>query len=259
MNKMIAFHGVDAKVGTTMISQAVAQMTAACNRDWSVVWVGLNSKPEVGYLGSAASVEQLQIDLRHRFISRQELIAGCVNKDNLSILPGVLSYSAARYFRPETAKDLLDQLSSHFDVVVADTGNQLDDGLTVGALERIACRIGVFTQHESALRCWVGLHSLYERLEFDFKYWVINRYLSRDIYDKAYISTHTGIAEDHLLPVTEAVNSRRAEAERRTLLAYRESGFKEDIARILNRIGWLRRSCPDGGLFKRERKWIFSQ
>lgn len=235
MNGMFAFHGVDSKVGTTMLSQSVAEMITDQCKEIRVMLLHLNGRSGTEYVNHVGeSVEGIKMYLDNKVLSTRELIDSCKRTDNFFLLGGVESIGHARQYFPESASYLLDSLHEEFDLIIVDTGNDLDNGLAIGALEQIPNRFCILTQQESIIKRYEKSKEVYERLGFSFAHTIINKYTELDPYRTEYIAERLGLAQNEILKVEATGNGRQAEMEYRTMIAYHNEGYNSDITRIAN-------------------------
>ena len=87
MKRMIAFQGADAKVGTTMVSQSVAELIASSRKDLKVFFAACNGKSGTEYFQTIGEwIENVRISLENRVVSKLELLENCRQTDNLYFL-----------------------------------------------------------------------------------------------------------------------------------------------------------------------------
>ncbi len=254
MNRMFAFHGVDSKVGTTMVSQSVAEMIADSCRDIKIMLVSLNGKSGTEYVSRVGeSIEGIKMYLDNKLLSKKDLLKSCKRSDNLFQLGGVESIGQARHFSPEAASFFLDSVEDDFDVIIADTGNDLDNGLAVGALEKIFNRVLILTQQESMLRRYEKLQPLYIQLGISFPYIIVNKYTEKDPYTMNYISERLNIPSEKLKKAEAVSFDRQAEMDCRTLISYNNEKYNADIAKLANII--LQNCGYDPIQIQRKKRW----
>lgn len=237
MSGLFAFHGIDAKIGTTMISQSVAETIAAARKDLSVMLISLNGRPGTEYMDRVGeSIEGIKLYLDNRVLSRKELLQACKKRDNFYMLAGVMSLGQARYYKPDQAFYLLDSLAQDVDLIIADTGNDLENGLTLGGLEHIKESCCLISQQESMLKRYETLLPVYRNLEINFAFYCINQYTEKDPYSLDYISKRLSLKKEDLQKIQITPYGRRAEMEMRSLLAYKQDSYSSDILDLANRV-----------------------
>ena len=216
-----------------MIAQSVAEWIAGEHRDRKVLFVALNGKAGTEYRSkSGESIENLKIFLDNLLLARREVLESSKVTENFHFIGGIHDPRKARHFSPQNAVYFLDSLKDEFDVVIADTGNDLDNGLAVGALEKTAERFLLLTQHESMLKRTEALLTISTQMGLSFPHWIMNKYAADDPYDIPYIAKRVGLPVETCFRVEKSLYSRQAEREYRTLLQYKDGVFKADIARV---------------------------
>ena len=254
MSQMFAFHGVDAKVGTTMISQSVAEMIADNRKEIRIMLVSLNGRSGTEYVNRVGeSIEGIKMYLDNKLLSKKELMQSCKQTDNLYLLAGVESVGQSRHYCPETAAYFLDSIEEEFDLIIVDTGNDLDNGLAIGALDKIQERFCILTQQESILKRYEKLESLYSKLGISFPIKIINKYTDRDPYGQDYIMERLRLPRNELIKVESAGYDRQAEMDRRTLISYKNEIYNRDIVELSNII--LVKCDLDPIQIQRKKKW----
>ncbi|MBQ9931412.1 MAG: hypothetical protein IJO79_03590 [Firmicutes bacterium] len=237
MKNLIAFHGADHKVGTTMIAQSAAEVIAGAHKDIKILFVSLQGRPGTEYIREVGqTIDGLKVYLNNRVLPREELLRTCRKTENYYFLGGVEDPMEGRRYFPDAAIYLLDTVADEFDLILADTGNNPDNGLTAGALQTAGIRYSVLTQQETALRRYEQMRRIYDMMEIRFDHWVINKFIPDDPYSLPLIAKRLHIPSEKLLPVDFAGYGREAEMDCRTLLSYRNEKYLSDITDLANRI-----------------------
>ncbi len=234
---MFAFHGVDSKIGTTMISQSVAEMIATDKKDIKVMHISLNGKRGTEYIDKIGeSIEGIKIYLDTKVLSKKELLSACRRTDNFYMLGGVMSLYQARHYQPSAAIYLLESLADEIDLIIADTGNELENGLAIGGLEYIKSRCCLISQQESMLRRYEILLPIYKKLNISFNFYAVNKFGNKDPYGIDYISRRLSLQKNELQKIEMSYYGRRAEMETRSLLAYKNEGYIDDIRCLSDKV-----------------------
>lgn len=237
MNCMFAFHGVDHKVGTTMLTQSVAEMISEYNKELRVMLLHLNGRPGLEYASSIGeTVEGIKLYLDNHLLQNGEWIPSCKKSDNLYQLGGIKSVGLSRHFSPASAAYLLDVIADEFDLILVDAGNDLDNGLAVGALEGISNRYCILTQQESMLKRYEENKTLYEQLGFSFSGIIVNKFHKQDPYSLDYMAKRLDFELEKLEKVELTNKDRQAEMEYRTLISFGDSNYNADILLIANHL-----------------------
>ncbi len=255
MAKTHVFHGVDGKTGTTMITQSVAELIAFNRKEIKVMTISMHGKPGTEYVDRVGeSIEGIRLHLDNRLLDVGKLTEECRKIDNFYMLGGVETIGQARNYQPEMAAYLLESIEDAFDLIFVDAGNDIDNGLAVGALESIEDRHCVITQQESILRRYERVRPVWDGLNISFSSYIVNKYVDRDPYDLHYIAERLGVEREKLARVHASGYERQAESDHRTLLSFKNEGFCRDVQSIANRI--LSEAGMDPIDFERKKKWM---
>lgn len=152
------FLGTDSKVGTTMVTQAIAETIAKYTKA-RVALLFLNGQPSNDYIKDkdpVSGLDSIKVKVINKILSDSELISACVKQaDNLYILPGSKTLIDVRYFGNDHIENLIQLASRMFDIVLIDAGHKLFNGMTIGSLNSTPHRYLITTQQDSALRNYV--------------------------------------------------------------------------------------------------------
>lgn len=236
MGNIHVFHGVDSKSGTTMISQSVAEFLAEKMKSARIIFLALHGRPGTEYIEKVGeTVEGLKIHLGNEMLNMDKLMENCRRKNNLYQVGGVLSLEQVRAFTPEMCNYLLNSISPIFDLVIVDSGNDIDNPLTLGALamsDNIYC---VISQQESMLNRYELLRPYYEKLGIKFSAYLLNKFIASDPRTVAYVEKRLG-SESRVIKVNWSDYERLAESEKKTLLNCGDSKFIKSIHIVANMI-----------------------
>lgn len=233
MKNLFVFHGVDHKVGTTMISQSVAEYLADQYKDIKVLFVTLNGRESAEYVHEAPeTIEGIKNHIDSKLINEIDFMKVCKKTENFFMLAGIRNESEQRNYYPDMSTYLLETVTEKFDIVIADSGNELDNGLAIGALSSTRNRFLILTQQETVLYRWERNRDLYQRLGICFDVYILNKYYEQDPYNLSYIGERLTIPEDKFFKIGFAGYGRQAEMEYRTLMEYKDHKYTLDIAGI---------------------------
>ncbi|MDR3294867.1 MAG: hypothetical protein LBT26_03410 [Clostridiales Family XIII bacterium] len=233
MSGSFVFHGIDNKVGTTMVAVSVAEALASIFPEKKVLFLALNGRESTEYVREEAeSIDSLKSRLESRMLGEEELKAHCRNVRNLFLLGGVGNEEEERYYQPELASRMIELAGKSFDFTVIDSGNRLDNGLAFGALTAGTERYFLLTQQETLLSRWEKRRPLYENLGITPKAFIINNYMENDIYPLEYVARRIGADKDEFHKVAFSYEGRRAEIEHKTLRRDAGGAFAQDIVRL---------------------------
>ncbi|MEG1584940.1 MAG: hypothetical protein RR361_07815, partial [Anaerovorax sp.] len=218
MKNLFVVHGADHKVGTTMISQSIAEYLSNEYKELKVLFITLNGRESAEYVNEAPeSIEGIKNHLDSKMIEDIDFTRVCKKRDNFYMLTGIKKEEEQRDYYPHMATYLLETVTQTFDIVIADSGNELDNGLAIGALSATVNRFLVMTQQEAILYRWERNRMTYERLGIDFDRYIINKYYEQDPYDVSYIGKRLNLLQEQFLKVAFAGYGRQAEMEYKTL------------------------------------------
>jgi hypothetical protein len=253
MSESFIFHGVDGKVGTTMVAQSAAEVLAELFPEKSTLFLALNGRRSTEYVREEAeSLDKLKSRIESRMLAEEELAAHCANIRNLFILGGINNEEEERYYMPELASQLIALAERRFDFTVVDSGSRLDNGLAFGALSSSPRRFLVMTQQETLLARWEERKGLYEKLSVAPEAYILNHYMEKDIYPLEYVARRLGSGREKFHKIAFSYGGRRAEIERKTLRVT-EDAFAKDIVRLVDHITLGAAGRSEAG--KRRRKW----
>lgn len=243
IHNLYCFHGSDHKVGTTMISQSVAETIASNVPGMKLLLISMNGKESAEYVKEPPiSIDEMKYHIDNKMISGSDFIKTCTHKGNFYMMGGVSNELEARYYYPDMAKYLLEEVSPEFDLVIADCGNELDNGLAIGALSVAEEIMMVATQQETAIRRFEKNRRVMDNLGVHISACIINKYLEQDPFGLNYLSDRIQIRKERVWKLESSAYSRQAEIDCKTLLEYKNDAFKKDVIAvsnyILNKIGF---------------------
>jgi cellulose biosynthesis protein BcsQ len=237
IHNLFSFHGADHKVGTTMITQSVAEIITADNPGLKVLLIAMNGSESAEYFREAPScIDALKFHIDNRTITGEDFLKACTHKGNFYIMAGISNELEAHYYHPDMAKYLLEEVAPEFDLVIADSGNELDNGLAVGTLTESGEVLFITTQQESAVRRYERNRRLLDDLGVDISLFLVNKYSEQDPYGLPYLASRMSIERDRFMKIDSASYSRQAEIDYRTLLEYKNEAYRADIAAVANYI-----------------------
>ncbi|MEA4987775.1 MAG: hypothetical protein VB095_06920 [Anaerovorax sp.] len=258
MKNLIAFHGSDHKVGTTMISQSVAELISKNRKDIKILWVVFatgDGKEYANYVSQ--SLEGLRLQMYSQILNDTEVMHACKQSENLYMLGGIKNFLDKRNYFPEMTKYFLNCIKDKFDLVIADCGNDLDCGLTTGALESSGLLYLIVSQRESSLRQYELKLDFYRRLDMNVTGIIVNHFQEDDPLTLDYIGKRFALSYELFFRVQDSKFNRQAEMNERSILSYGDNSYYKDIAKIADSI---LKKCELGCLNKEEEKrkkrWI---
>ena len=237
VHNLFSFHGADHKVGTTMIAQSVAEAISAGQPNLRILLIAMNGRESAEYVRETpASIDSIKFHADNRMISGEEFLKTCTHKGNFYMMAGVVNEPEVRYYHPDMARYLLEEISPEFDLILADSGNELDNGLAVGTLSVSGEVLLVTVQRESAFRRYEKSRKLWDDLGLGISAFLINKFDEQDPYGLSYIADRLEVGKEKLLKIASAGYCRQAESDYRTLLEYKNEAYHLDIIAAANYI-----------------------
>lgn len=237
LHNLFSFHGADHKVGTTMIAQSVAEIISVSHPNVKILFIAMNGRESTEYIREApVSIDSMKFHIDNKMISGEDFLKTCTHKGNFYIMAGITTETEERYYHPEMAKYLLEEVAPEFDLVIADCGNELDNGLAVGTLSVSEEVFLVATQQESVIRRYEKNRMVLNDLGIEISVFIINKYYEQDPYGLPYLASRLEFEKEKFLKVETGSYSRQAEIDGKTLLEYKNEAYRLDIIAIANDI-----------------------
>jgi len=220
-----------------MISQSVAEIISANHPNLRILLIAMNGRESTEYIREApVSIDSMKFHIDNKMITGEDFLKTCIHKGNLYIMAGITNETEERYYHPEMAKYLLEEVAPEFDLVFADCGNELDNGLAVGTLSVSEEVFLVASQQESVIRRYEKNRKILDDLGIGISVLIINKYYEQDPFGLPYIASRLEIEKEKFLKVETAGYSRQAEIDYKTLLEYKNEGYLQDIIAVANNI-----------------------
>ncbi len=236
MKNIHVFHGADSKSGTTMISQSVAEFLAKNMKADRVMLVSLHGRPGTEYTEKVGeSIDNLKIHLANEMLDLDALLENSRRKDGLHQIGGVAELEGRKVYTPQMCSYLLKSISPIFKLVIVDSGNDLDNPLSLGALTGSKNLYCVFSQQETALSRFEMMKPYYDKLEIRFSTFILNKFLSGDPISVPYVRKRLSL-EGEIFKVEKSSQDRVAEREKKTLLNLSDSRFISNIQELSNKV-----------------------
>ncbi len=258
MKKLVAFHGSDHKSGATMLSQSVAELVARNRKEIKVLWTVFGLGDGKDYKDTVAqSLEEFRLQIYSRILNKEEVMEASKQSENLFMLGGIKNISEKRTYFPENAQYFLECMKDDFDLIIADCGNDLDSGISLGALENADAIYITISQKESALRQYEIKSELYQRLNLKAAGMILNHFQKEDPITLHYTARRLNHPYETIFKVKDSEFGRQAERDRKSLLFYGDNTYDKDISEIADSI---LKQCGLGKLNpeeeKRKKRWI---
>lgn len=237
MSKVIVFHGADHKVGTTMIAQSTAELLS--RSDNKVIYLGLNARASTDYLHrDIESIDYIKDRIDSEVLTPSDLLSLSTEVNGYYALGGICDESNQRGYMPKTAEILINIAKQQFDILIVDAGNELDNGLALGALQAGDENVFLLTQRETALSRWEKRKFLYDKLDIKFSLYIINKYEEKDLYSKNYIIKRIKLNSDQALSINKSGSGEIAEIEHKSMVELQDDLFTNDMKVLISALGF---------------------
>ena len=254
MSHIVVFHGVEHRVGCTMISQSVAELIAKEKKEITVLFAALNGRKSADYMKEEiVTIDDYKVQLKSGIGIDESALAPNRKMDNLCFIGGISKEEEARYFLPEMVDVFVDSLYGKFDLLVLDAGSDVDNGLAFGALTMKSLKYLIMEQRESSIKRYEKMKEIYDKLCIDFDKYILNKYVESDPLTAKYISSRLSIDVTHFMTVEYSEKGRMSEIEYRTLLEVANDKYKNDTLSIANDI--MKNMDLEVIRLKRKRTW----
>lgn len=225
-----------------MTAQSVAETIIANQPNLKILLIAMNGRDSSEYTReSPVSIEGLKIHIDNKMINGEDFLKSCTHKGNFYFMAGIINEMEERYYHPEMAKYLLEEIAPEFDLIIADCGNVLDNGLAVGTLSLAGEIYLLATQQETVIRRYERSRKVLEDLGIGISAFIINKYDEQHPYGLQYIANRLELDKEKLLKINTAYYYRQAEIDSKTLLHYKNDAYSTDIITmanmILNKVG----------------------
>ncbi len=237
-----------------MISQSVAECLAKECKNLKILFITLNKRESKEFVNETVeTIESVKSHIDSKMISQFDFLNRCKVRNNFYMMGGLKNELEERFYFPDSAQYLLREVCDKFDIVICDSGNEIDSGLAVGAMQSTDNRTLLLTQQETILSRWEKNRSYYDKLKITFDTFVINQYYSEDPYTEEYLCRRLELPKEKVRKVVFAGYARQAEIDGQTLMEYKNEYYVENITRIAN--DHLLRLQLEEIKIKRKNKW----
>ena len=233
-NKLFTFFGADSKVGTTMIAQSTAELLAKVSN--RVIYLPLDGTVGDDYcqFDNKFGLNDIKTKLQTKILSRNELEDICVeSKAGYDVLPGIKSILSRRQFHPEDVAYLLKLIKKLYEVVIIDTGSDIELGTAIAGLNATPNRILVTSQQSVAYKRFRNLkNQILDLVGIESYLIVINKYVDNpSLEDSRKMESNFGGTLVTTVPFIEY--GWQCEQEQRSLLSTKDDQFTESIESIV--------------------------
>ena len=235
MSQVVVFHGSGHRAGCTMAAQSVAELIAREKKELTVLFAALNGRTSSEFMNeSAVTIDEFKIRLKSGIGVDKNVLSPDRKTGNLYIIAGIEKEEEARSFVPDMAEVLLSSLQGKFDLIIVDSGSELDSGLAFGALRANSIKYLVFEQAESSIRRYEKMNDMYGKLNIEFDKFILSKYIEDDPLTVNYMSSRLSINKSLFFCVAHDDRGRISEIEHRTLLDTGSDRYRTDMLAIAN-------------------------
>lgn len=235
MNNLFCFHGIDHKVGVTMTAQSVAELIASANDNINVLLISLNGRKSCEYVREEVrNIDDYKLQIDSKMLLSKEFIRDCKYKSNLYFLAGLENEHEERYYFPDSAKYLLESIEGDFDIIIGDTGSELDNGLALGGMAVAKKNYLITTQLESNLDRYTKRAPWFEKAEINFESIIINKFCEEDPSTLKYVTERMYFDRNKAFKIKATGYEHQAELERKTFMEFKSETYRDEITLIAN-------------------------
>ena len=243
MSRVVCFHGADHKCGVTMLTQCVAERISQLEPSLKVLLVHSEGRGGTDYSPMVSeSMENIKPYLSGKLLDPAELLGRARWRGNLFVIGGAGETGSIFSYHPDMGKYMIESLRGSVDVIICDTGSEIEHGLSLGTLLAADSIYMVMTQQESAVSALENKHLLYEKLGIDAGALIVNKHDKGSPYTVKYLAERLGVPAGKFRTVRRSDYGIQAETDARPLVSYSGSAFRKDIdavAREVTAIGTL--------------------
>jgi hypothetical protein len=254
MSQVVVFHGIEHKSGCTMTAQSVAELAAKGKKELTVLFAALNGRASTEFMSEkVASVDEFKIQLKSGIGIDKNTLNPNKKIDNLFFIGGIVKEEEARCFLPGMAEMLAESLFSKFDLIIIDSGCEIDNGLAFGALGLKSMKYLIMEQTESSVKRYEKMREIYKKLGIGFDKYVLSKYIDNDPLSINYVATRLGLEKTLLMTTRYQDRGRISEIEYRSLIETGHEKYRNDILKIVNDV--MKEMNSEKISLKRKRPW----
>lgn len=239
---IVTFFGAKDEVGTTMVSQCVAEFLAK-HTELKVCLLMLGGEPGMTYVKKREpyGLDSIKTKLFNGILRPSELMDTCTTNDNLYILPGNENYLETRLYSPDYCENLIKIASQEFGAVIINAGSNYDmcGGMMAAALNTTNYKYLVTTQQKSAKDKFEVIdNQVLRRINIDPKecFLVVNKYIeSTSLLNPSQIADAYKLYLGWYLPSMEFLGW-QAEEDMKSLYSYNDKNFNNQLEKLVKLI-----------------------
>ena len=253
MGRIITFHGVDHKTGVSQAALGTAESLAENYPYLKVLLIHMEGRSGREYAPQIReSLQSIRPYLLDRVMDGQEIGEKAQVKGNLYIVGGDEEPGSSEGYLPDMAEYMLDAFAQVFDVVLCDSGSEVEHAMALGALFSADRLYYVLSQSEICFKRAEWLMPLYQKLDLPQSRFILNHYDKGSPFTAGYSAKRLESDPSEIFCIRASRKGADAEIEGRSLYSYKESVYRRDVdavaADIVQAFGLVR-----GG---KERSWF---
>ena len=253
MGRIVTFHGTDHKAGVSQTALGTAESLAENYPYLKILLVHTEGRSGREYAPNLReSLETVRPYLLDRVLDGEEIGDKAQYKGNLYVIGGDENPGSAEIYLPDMAEYMLDAFADCFDVVVCDSGSEIEHAMALGTLFSSDRIYHVLTQSELYFRRAEMLLPLYAKLGLSEGRFVLCKCDKNSPFSPSYSAKRLQIDPGELFSVRVSRKGSDAEIEGKSLYSYREGPYRRDIDAIAEDIVRTFELVKGG----KERKWL---
>lgn len=234
-DNVFVFFGADNKVGTTMVSQAVAERLSSLNDNLKILYTSFSGSTGVEYFSSAfpVGIDNIKVKLLNNLLNINEVYDACINvKNNLYVLKGTELFAERRHYHVKHVENFLNLIKNEFDIIIIDAGSNIELGLTIGSLRATNNKFLVATQQAKATNHYLSMETqVLSKLQIKDFMLIVNQEIQNNILPSPF-----SIAEQFKMTLLTTVPyleyGWQCEKDHHTLLKYENKDYLNSIDKI---------------------------
>lgn len=232
--RVVLFFGGGKCVGTTLISLNFAIKTARKFKDKKVIFLGLNEGSFTHYVKeSTENIESIVHLLDNDLLVRGFLSKAAGSDQGIWYIGGPENIIASGTYKPDVAQKLIEHARDEFDYVIVDAGENLNNGLTMGALNvEDKDLITVLNQRESNVKGLEMRLKLLVKMGIEIGKLLMNMYDGTDPYDIKYMSERLGMDKGDIISIPYTYELKECEREH-DVLQDRNKLFHREMSKFI--------------------------
>ena len=253
MGRIVTFHGIDHKAGVSQTALGTAESLAENYPYLKILLIHMENRSGREYAPQIReSLETIRPYLQDKVLDGEETGVKAQIKGNLYIIGGDENPGSAEGYLPDMAEYMLDAFAGVFDVVLCDSGSEIEHAMALGAMFSADRLYLVLSQSEVCFRRAERLLPLYGQLDLAEERFVLCRCDKNSPFSASYCAKRLACEQDRVFSVRASKKGSDAEIENRSLYSYREGVYRKDIDALAEDIVRAFGLTRDG----KERKWL---